>query len=78
MSNTTGPLSPDFIAAYRGDELIAVSAVFIPIILGAVCLRFYCRSLSGSGWGADDYLVLLALFCQVGSSVLSICKIHPE
>lgn len=58
MSNKTEPLSPEFIAAYRGNELVAVSIAFIPIILIAVCLRFYCRSLSKSGWGSDDYLVV--------------------
>ena len=78
MSNTTEPLSPEFITAYRGNELIAAAVAFIPVIVIAVGLRFYCRSLSRAEWGADDYLVLVSLFCQIGSSVLSICKKHPK
>lgn len=77
MSNSTEELSPEFIAAYKGDQLVAVAVAFIPVLLIVVGLRFYCRHLSPSKFGADDYLVLLALFCQIGSSILSICKKYP-
>lgn len=76
--NATEPLSPEYIAAYRGHELVAVAVAFIPILVVMVGLRFYCRALTRSGWGLDDYLVILALFCQIGSSVLSICKTHSK
>jgi len=75
MSNSTQTLSPEFIAAFRGDELVIVAAVCIPLIVLAVSLRFYCRSLRKAEWGADDYIILVALFCQIGSSVLSICGV---
>ncbi|CAG8955434.1 hypothetical protein HYFRA_00010299, partial [Hymenoscyphus fraxineus] len=75
MSNATEPLSLEYINAYKGDQLVAVAVAFIPVLFIVVALRFYCRHLSPSKFGADDFFVLLALFCQIGSSILSICGV---
>lgn len=73
-ANTTTTLSPEYLNAYRGTGLLAVAIFFIPLLLIFVGLRFYCRHLTRTKWGVDDYLVLASLFCQIGASVIAICK----
>lgn len=66
-------LSPEYVSAYSGKQLIAVAVAFVPIILIFVSLRFYSRHLSGTKWGLDDYLILASVILQIGDSAATIC-----
>ena len=67
-------LTPEYIEAYSGGQLIAVAIAFIPILLFFVGLRFYARHLSKTARGLDDWIVLASLIIQIGASAVAICK----
>ena len=57
-------LSPQYLEAYIGHELVAVAVMFIVLDIICVALRITARYLSKTSIGLDDYLVVPALiFC---------------
>ena len=57
---------------YEGTKLLTFTAVFIPIQVVAVSLRYLARYLVGGPWGLDDTVVLTSLLLQMCMAGLSI------
>lgn len=57
---------------YRGDRLLIFTAVFIPIQVFCVALRYLARHLVKGAWGLDDVVVLISLVIQLSKAGLSI------
>ncbi|KAI0141221.1 hypothetical protein GGR57DRAFT_487590 [Xylariaceae sp. FL1272] len=54
--------------AYIGWQLITFIAVFTPVQLIITALRFYVRRSRSAGYDIGDYLVFVALLCQITAS----------
>ncbi|KAI4181610.1 MAG: hypothetical protein L6R41_006521 [Letrouitia leprolyta] len=67
MSEKHKPISdysPEYLHAYNGDSLYAVSILFILLVTLCVTLRFYARRMGNVAWGLDDSLIIPgAIFC---------------
>lgn len=61
-------LSPE----YSGTKLLTFTAVFVPIQVVAVGLRYLARYLVEGPWGLDDVVVLTSLSLQMCMAGLSI------
>lgn len=57
---------------YRGDRLLILTAVFIPIQVFCVALRYLARHIVKGAWGLDDVVVLISLIIQLGKAGMSI------
>ncbi|KAI2629786.1 hypothetical protein GGR54DRAFT_650075 [Hypoxylon sp. NC1633] len=52
-------------------DIIAIGAVFLALPAVFVAMRFYCRLRGGKSWlAADDWLMLLALFFNIGMGLM--------
>jgi hypothetical protein len=56
------PLTAD--GTYTGHSLVLFTAIFIPVQVIAVALRYKARWMLAV-WGFDDYIVLVSLAMQV-------------
>lgn len=61
-------LSPE----YSGAKLLTFTAIFIPVQIIAVGLRYLARYLVEGPWGLDDIVVLTSLSLQMCMAGLSI------
>lgn len=66
-------LSPE----YTGYRLEAFIAVFTPLCIVAVALRFYARSLVVSKYDMGDWLIIAALVGQIVAGGIAIGKVLP-
>lgn len=73
---TTPPsaLGPESSAEYSGEKLLIFTAVFVPVQIAAVALRYLTRYLIKGAWGLDDILTLTALVLQLCMAGISIGK----
>ena len=60
---------------YTGNKLLIFTAIFIPIQLICVALRYLSRYLVEGPWGLDDVLVLTSLASQLSLAGVSLGKI---
>jgi hypothetical protein len=65
-------MEPD--STYIGWKAIVVSALFIPIQVVFVVLRFWAQRLSRKSYDWDDWLVIASLLTQIVASALAIGK----
>lgn len=65
---------PGYLSADIGYRVIIVAAVFIPICIIFVALRFYSQALRQAPRGLDDILVVVSAVMLIGWSILAICK----
>lgn len=65
-------MEPD--STYIGWKAIVVSALFIPIQVVFVVLRFWAQRLSRKSYDWDDWLVIASLLTQIVASALGIGK----
>lgn len=65
-------LPPGSSAEYSGDKLIIFTAIFIPIQIICVALRYLSRYLIKGAWGLDAILTLSALVLQLCMAAISI------
>ena len=73
MADTTQPVTPEFLAAYNGQSLLIVAGISLTLCVLLVGLRFFCRLyLRDAPIGWDDYLMVPAIFFQVGMCILAI------
>ena len=80
LSMTSQPLPPglpsepsaSYLREYAGDTLRNVAYAFMFCVVAFVALRFYARSLSKSGIGADDLLLIPGGLCNIGICILSL------
>ncbi|KAL9122552.1 MAG: hypothetical protein Q9187_000895 [Circinaria calcarea] len=68
-SSTVGPEAS---AEYSGDKLIIFTAIFIPVQIFCVALRYFVRYLIKGQWGLDDIVVLISLLLQLCMAGISI------
>ncbi|KAL8847953.1 MAG: hypothetical protein Q9221_007018 [Calogaya cf. arnoldii] len=61
---------------YSGHKVLVFTAVFIPIQVICVALRYLSRYLKKGSWGFDDVLILASLFFQIILGILCICSVH--
>jgi hypothetical protein len=62
------------LSEYVGYRLNIFLAVFIPLQIVAVVLRFWARSIRRGSYGADDWLVVVSLICQMVACGIGIGK----
>jgi hypothetical protein len=74
FSRVLPPVATDSIS--NGNTVLIFVAIFLPIQLLFVLLRYYCRWTSGLSWGLDDFLVGLTAIGQIVATSLIIGK-HP-
>ncbi|THV51512.1 hypothetical protein BGAL_0108g00080 [Botrytis galanthina] len=70
---TTLPSSID--SSYSGTHLVIFTAIWIPVLLVCVALRYFARWVIRGPWGVDDVLVFMSLLlqlCQAGISIASV------
>lgn len=73
----TGPSPapmPDYSPEYTGAKLTIFTAVFVPIQICCVALRYLARYLVEGPWGMDDIVVLTSLVLQLGMAGLAVGK----
>ena len=70
-SGSSGSFS-DYDAAYSGDKLITFTAVFVPVQILCVALRYLARYVVEGPWGLDDIVVLTSLVLQMCMAGLAI------
>ena len=58
--------------AYEGRRLIIFTAIFIPVQITCVALRYFSRYLVEGAWGLDDILVMTSLALQIGMAGISL------
>ena len=68
-SSTVGP---EVSAEYSGNRLIIFTAIFIPVQIFCVALRYFVRYSIKGPWGLDDILGLTSLLLQLCMAGLSI------
>ena len=61
-----------FLPEYSGTKRLTFTAVFVPIQVIAVSLRYLARYLVEGPWGLDDVVVLTSLLLQMCMAGLSI------
>ena len=61
-------LSPE----YNGTKLLVFTAIFMPVQIIAVILRYLARYLVEGPWGLDDVLIFTSLSLQMCMAGLSI------
>ncbi|KAF7596792.1 hypothetical protein BBP40_012391 [Aspergillus hancockii] len=66
---------PDEVPAYIGDRLLIMTALFVPLQIFCVALRFYARRQVHTKWAFDDAVILFALAEQMGMAGLSIAAV---
>jgi hypothetical protein len=54
----------------EGIKLIVVDSVFLSLSCIAVVLRLFARALRKQSLQLNDWLIMIALVCQIGQSVL--------
>ena len=64
--------TPETSAVYRGNRLIIFTAVYVPIQVICVALRYLSRYLVEGPWGLDDVVVMTSLVLQMCMAGLSI------
>lgn len=77
----TGPSPasvPDYSAEYTGAKLTVFTAIFVPIQIFCVALRYLARYLVKGPWGLDDIVVLTSLVLQLAMAGLAIGKHWPS
>lgn len=60
-------------ATYTGHSLVIFTALFLPVQVIAVALRYTARWMLAA-WGFDDYIVLVSLLMQIIIGALCIGK----
>ena len=63
---------PDADAEYHGTRLVIFTAVYIPIQIICVALRYVSRYIVEGPWGLDDVGVLTSLALQLCMAGISI------
>ena len=61
-------------AEYHGKRLIIFTAVYVPIQITCVALRYVSRYIVEGPWGLDDAVVLTSLVLQLCMAGISIGK----
>ena len=59
-------------AEYSGQKLIIFTAIFIPVQIISVSLRYLARYLIKGPWGFDDIVVFMSLASQMCMACISI------
>ena len=79
MADSSSPSgsSPNYDAAYSGDKLTTFTAVFVPVQILCVALRYLARYLVEGPWGLDDIVVLTSLVLQMCMAGLAIGQYWP-
>lgn len=72
VPTTTMTSSPGVRAEYSGTTLIVFTAIFVPVQIFCVILRYLARYIILGPWGLDDALVLTSLILQLCMAGLSI------
>ena len=60
------------VPVYIGDRLLIFTALFVPLQIFCVALRFISRYKVRTPWGLDDAVILFALAQQMGMAGISI------
>ncbi|EDN93581.1 hypothetical protein SS1G_09448 [Sclerotinia sclerotiorum 1980 UF-70] len=71
----TSTLSPATDATYHGTRLVIFTAIWIPVLVICVALRYFARWMIRGPWGIDDILVFTSLFLQLGQAGISIASV---
>lgn len=59
-------------AEYSGAKLVIFTAIFVPILIVCVVLRYLTRYLIRGPWGLDDWVVLASLMLQLSMAGVAI------
>ncbi|KAE8368547.1 hypothetical protein BDV27DRAFT_40174 [Aspergillus caelatus] len=65
-------IPPEEVSVYIGDRLLIFTALFVPLQIFCVALRFISRHKVHTPWGLDDAVILFALAEQMGMAGISI------
>lgn len=65
-------IPPEEVSVYIGDRLLIFTALFVPLQIFCVVLRFISRHKVHTPWGLDDAVILFALAEQMGMAGISI------
>jgi hypothetical protein len=58
MPGIPAVITPEYLAEYRGDEVIQYAIVFLVLGTTFMVLRFWSRWLGRVPWGLDDTLIV--------------------
>lgn len=64
-----------YTSAYSGNKLLIFTAIFVPVQIFCVALRYLSRYLVDGSWGLDDILIVTSLVLQMGQAGVSIGEI---
>lgn len=64
--------SPGVSEDYSGTTLVVFTAIFVPVQIFCVALRYLARYIIQGPWGLDDVLVLASLILQLCMAGISI------
>ncbi|MCJ1353417.1 MAG: hypothetical protein MMC33_003403 [Icmadophila ericetorum] len=76
MASLLPPPTPAEIAAHQGPDIIAANLTVAILATIGVALRFWARSISKTGFAADDYFILVALPFGWGECVCAIIAVQ--
>jgi len=62
-------------ASYSGYRLLIFTAIWIPVLIICVALRYFARWVIKGPWRLDDALIFLSLFLQLGLAGVSIASL---
>ncbi|KAL8936949.1 MAG: hypothetical protein Q9216_004664, partial [Gyalolechia sp. 2 TL-2023] len=64
QQNPSPTYTQEYLDAYNGNSLYAVSILFIVLVTICVALRFYARRMGNVAWGLDDtFIIPGTIFC---------------
>lgn len=64
--------TPDTSPVYNGDKLLIFTAIYVPVQVACVALRYLSRYLVEGPWGLDDAVVMTSLLLQMCMAGLSV------
>lgn len=66
-------MSEETLSDYSGRKALVVTAIYIPIQVLCVALRYLSRYLVRGSWGFDDILIMASLSFQVAMGIIILC-----
>jgi hypothetical protein len=73
---TSVPLEDD--STFRGNRVIIFTAIWIPVQIICIVLRYVARWMINGPWVKDDILIFTALFLQICQAGVDISKYHQS